>query len=152
MSTPHTTATTAAPGTLSDYSFLPYPHVEANLFKKLLLHVKDEGCTPEELSDAYESLGLSQLLDGDHAEAATNLECACIIQEDTLKGGNDERLEHKLRTKFWVSDMYTICCFLFLILYCVHLHLLIHSSVLWHLCELVSWKKQRSTIIMLYRM
>ena len=98
----------AAPETLSEYSFLPFPHVEANHFKKLLLHNKNEGCTLEELSDAYESLGLSQLLDGDHAEAATNLECACTIQEDTLKGGNDERLEHKLRTKFWVRDMYVI--------------------------------------------
>ena len=110
MSSPHATATMAGPGMLSEYSFLPYPHVEANYFKKQLLHNKNEGCTPEELSDAYESLGLSQLLDGDHAEAATNLECACTIQEDTLKGGNDERLEHKLRTKFWVRHVYTEYC------------------------------------------
>ena len=87
---------------LSEYSLLPLSHVETYHFKTTMAEVKAEGCSPPELSDAYECLGLSQLLDGDYAEAATNLECACTIQEETHKGVNDEKHEHRLRTKFWV--------------------------------------------------
>jgi tetratricopeptide (TPR) repeat protein len=90
-----------APPPLSEYSLEPYPAEEVARFKHVLESYKFDGCSPVELSDAYESLGLSQLLNGDYAEAATNLECACTIQEDTLKTATDANVDHRHATKFW---------------------------------------------------
>jgi tetratricopeptide (TPR) repeat protein len=89
------------PPPLSEYSLEPYPAEEVARFKHVLETYKFDGCSPVELSDAYESLGLSQLLNGDYAEAATHLECACTIQEDTLKTATDANVDHRHATKFW---------------------------------------------------
>ena len=94
-------STTAPHQPLSEYSLVPYSEEEVARFKLVLNDFKQDGCSPAELGDAYEALGLSQLLNGNYADAATNLECACTIQEDTLKTATEANVDHRHATKFW---------------------------------------------------
>ena len=83
------------------YSLLPFPLSDVARYKKQLQDCISEKCFDEELADAYEALGLSQLFLGNYLEAAANLDCACLAQNRSM--ATDETSDHSLRLKLWVS-------------------------------------------------
>ena len=82
------------------YSQLPFPSLDVARHKKQLSDCINEKCFDEELADAYETLGLSQLYLGNYLEAASNLDCACLAQKRSIS--IDEGSDHSLRLKLWV--------------------------------------------------
>lgn len=97
---------------LSHYSQLPFPQSDLFRHENQLENCIAERCPEDELADAYESLGLSQLYLGNYSEAASNLECACVVQSNIIV--DIYNAEHKLRLKFWVITIHDTCfdCFM----------------------------------------
>lgn len=88
----------------SPFSLPPVLHADLKRYKKTLEDCIEERCPDDELADAYESIGLSELFLGNYTEAAHHLECSLIVHKDIPT--NDINIEHKMRLNFWVKICY----------------------------------------------
>lgn len=86
----------------SAFSLPPVLQADLARYKQILQDCIEERCPEDELADAYESLGLSELFLGNYTEASHNLECALVAHASVLI--TDSNTDHKMRLNFWVNN------------------------------------------------
>lgn len=86
----------------SPFSLPPVLQADLSRYKKILQDCIEEKCPEDELADAYESIGLSQLFLGNYTEASHYLECSLTVHKDIPIA--DINIDHKMRLNFWVND------------------------------------------------